>query len=222
MGETPAGGNEHSLKHLRRGVRDAMGETHPLHRAVTLLEVLLTLAVLVLLGGIAWPVLNRAFENQRLKKAADLIRAEWTQARVQAMNTGCVYIFQFVPGESRYTTYRRVSSEVEVSSGGGFEPLSLETPQPFGKEQTLPEGITFAGGESAWDSRAEMFGADTTAFLSQDQGWSGPIFFYPDGTTSTARVMLRNERNRYIIVCLRGHTGMVSISDVETSEENQL
>ncbi len=188
---------------------------------VTLLEVMLTLAVLVLLGGIAWPVLSRAFENQRLKKSADIIRAEWTQARVQAMSTGYVYIFQFTPGQDRYSSYRRVASEVELSSEGQFQAVQPEALEPFGKEHSLPEGIRFAGGEVLWDTRAEMYSINSPAFLSSDQGWSSPIFFYPDGTTSTARLVLENERGRRIDISLRGLTGMVSRSDIYTAEEAQ-
>jgi prepilin-type N-terminal cleavage/methylation domain-containing protein len=188
---------------------------------VTLLEVMLTLAVLVLMAGIAWPVLSRAFENQRLKKSADLLRAEWTHARVQAMSTGYVYIFQFTPGEQRYSTYRRVGSEVELSADGQFQAVDVGSLQPFGKEQSLPEGIRFAAGEVLWDTRAEMYNTDRTTFLSPDQGWSGPVFFYPDGTTSTARITLENERGRRIDISLRGLTGMVSISDIYTAEEPQ-
>jgi len=188
---------------------------------VTLLEVMLTLAVLVLMAGIAWPVLSRAFENQRLKKSADILRAEWTHARVQAMSTGYVYIFQFTPGEQRYSTYRRVGSEVELSPDGQFQAVDVGSLQPFGKEQSLPEGIRFAGGEMLWDSRAEMYSTNTAAFLSPDQGWSGPVFFYPDGTTSTARITLENERGRRIDISLRGLTGMVSISQIYTAEEGQ-
>ena len=37
--------------------------------------------------------------------------------------------------------------------------------------------------------------------------WSTPIFFYPDGSTSTAAVLIRNEAGRCIEVRLRGLTG---------------
>ncbi|MDR3234626.1 MAG: prepilin-type N-terminal cleavage/methylation domain-containing protein [Planctomycetaceae bacterium] len=41
--------------------------------------------------------------------------------------------------------------------------------------------------------------------------WSSPIFFYPDGTTSTATVVLQNELGKSITVRLRGLTGIGSI-----------
>ena len=39
------------------------------------------------------------------------------------------------------------------------------------------------------------------------KAWSVPIFFYPDGSTSTAAVLLKNENGRCIEVRLRGLTG---------------
>ena len=39
------------------------------------------------------------------------------------------------------------------------------------------------------------------------KAWSVPIFFYPDGTTSTAAVLLKNANGRCIEVRLRGLTG---------------
>jgi len=42
---------------------------------------------------------------------------------------------------------------------------------------------------------------------SMDGTWSSPIFFYPDGSTSTAAILLKNEAGRCIEVRLRGLTG---------------
>ena len=45
-------------------------------------------------------------------------------------------------------------------------------------------------------------------------GWSEPIFFYPDGTTSNAQLLLRNKEGRMIELFLHGLTGIVKVSDV--------
>ena len=50
-------------------------------RGVTLVEVLLVLVVLTLIAAIAWPSLQRPFADQRLRDAADMVRAEWASAR---------------------------------------------------------------------------------------------------------------------------------------------
>lgn len=49
--------------------------------------------------------------------------------------------------------------------------------------------------------------------------WSSPIFFYPDGATSTATVYLRNEQDQFVRIHLRGLTGLAEISDTGTLEE---
>ena len=42
---------------------------------------------------------------------------------------------------------------------------------------------------------------------SYDGTWSSPIFFYPDGSSSTAAILLKNEAGRCVEVRLRGLTG---------------
>jgi len=79
--------------------------------------------------------------------------------------------------------------------------------------------MTFVGGETTLDSRAAMISAESTTMLSAEAGWSQPILFYPDGTTSDARLTVANEQGRYIDVTLRGLTGVVKVSDVYLGQE---
>ena len=44
--------------------------------------------------------------------------------------------------------------------------------------------------------------------------WSSPIFFYPDGSSSTAAILLKNEAGRCIEVRLRGFTGTSMVTDI--------
>jgi prepilin-type N-terminal cleavage/methylation domain-containing protein len=48
--------------------------------------------------------------------------------------------------------------------------------------------------------------------------WSSPIFFYPDGTTSTAAVLLKNEAGRCCEVRLRGLTAKTTLTGITTQE----
>jgi len=58
---------------------------------------------------------------------------------------------------------------------------------------------------------------------SQDAaGRSTPILFYPDGTTSTARLLLRNEYDRSIELSLRGLTGVARVGELKTVAEQEL
>jgi hypothetical protein len=49
--------------------------------------------------------------------------------------------------------------------------------------------------------------------------WSTPVFFYPDGSTSAAAMLLKNDAGRCIEIRLRGLTGVARICEI-TSPEN--
>ncbi|MDR1290846.1 MAG: type II secretion system GspH family protein [Planctomycetaceae bacterium] len=52
-----------------------------------------------------------------------------------------------------------------------------------------------------------------------DKTWSAPIFFYPDGTCSTAALLLKNSNGQFIEIRLRGMTGLTKVTETFTSEE---
>jgi hypothetical protein len=53
---------------------------------------------------------------------------------------------------------------------------------------------------------------------TQPDEWGMPIYFFPDGTSSTAQLMLMNEQNQAIRVYLRGLTGLVRLGSVERAD----
>jgi Tfp pilus assembly protein FimT len=198
-------------------------------RAMTLLEVLLVLCLLVILASLAWPVLERPLANQRLRQAADVVRTEWTRARVEAMSSGRTMAF----------THRLASDAYRVEDLQGAEYVAETVDEGSGEtcrstSYALPEGCQFVAGESRQDDRAAMaFGEDApvaraTAKADADTGadggagataWSDPILFYPDGTTSDATVVLGNEYGRRIELSLRGLTGVAAVGELYDSNE---
>ena len=81
-------------------------------------------------------------------------------------------------------------------------------------------GLSDPGGDtmsSSHDLEVEIYGIEAittgeirmgeTAGADNRTAWSTPIFFYPDGSTSTAAILLKNEAGRCIEVRLRGLTG---------------
>jgi len=87
----------------------------------------------------------------------------------------------------------------------------------------LPEGIRFVLGETAPDSRSQTtfaqpiaMPAQPTAAADETTAWAAPIYFYPDGITSTATVRLANEYGSTIDVSLRGLTGIATVGQVQT------
>ena len=60
------------------------------------------LALLVIISGVAWVALQRPLARQRLRSAADAVRSEWCQARVDAMKSGHTYAFRYLVHGDRY------------------------------------------------------------------------------------------------------------------------
>jgi Tfp pilus assembly protein FimT len=173
------------------------GSSESDRRAITLLEVLLVLALLVILSAMTWPALDRPMANQRLRKAADQVRTAWTRARVEAMTTGQTFAFRCTIGENRFEIAAQAGPEaVDVP------PADQAAPAAASRRHTLPEDVRFAGGQTLFDGQL-----------------SEPILFYPDGTTSTATLILENRHQRQIEISLRGLTGVMTVGEPRAAED---
>jgi len=192
----------------------------PAHRrsAVTLLELLLVLCLMVILAALAWPALDRPLATQRLRKAADALRAEWGRARVEAISSGQTYIFRYTPESSQYSVECFLGPEAAPDaalldeSGVSGDQRQVPTASAW-HERSLPEGIAFAAGQTAFDPRAQTVLAEAESLPPTESVPAEPILFYPDGTTSTAQVVLKNEHGSHIELSLRGLTGVVTVGE---------
>lgn len=189
--------------------------SRPAPRAgLTLVEVCLVLALLVVISSFAVPVMQGAIQRRALVSGADLVRGAWAKARLAAMQTGQTCAFRFEPGGSRF--------QIAPLNQLGL-PETNEMPPDNPDEQygaadmlriprsRLPDGVVFATGDASASSLV-------TAMLP-DAGngpWSNPILFHPNGATSDAVIVLANARGQTIHVSLRGLTGISNTSDIAT------
>jgi prepilin-type N-terminal cleavage/methylation domain-containing protein len=194
-------------------------------RAFTLVELLLTMALLVIISGVAWVGVQRPLARQRLRSAADLVHAEWTQARVDAMKSGHTYAFRYMlhgnryhlgPQENPSATDSSSSSSAAPQSSAPDEEEMGDDPLPPPVDKTLPQGIRFLGPEGG-SELATLGEGPATASADNANGWSEPIYFYADGSTSDARLLVAADRHSALRLQLRGITGMVTIDDDVTA-----
>ncbi len=192
----------------RRASRDG-------RRAMTLLEIVLTLSLLVILAAVTWPALGRPMARQRLRQSADQVRAEWVRARVDAMSTNRTYVFRFTPDSDTYTVQAYAS---EDEAAWDLSLTSDETESPLeanSRQRRLADKIRFVAGETGTAAAAGGLRNDDALTSS---GFDQRIFFYSDGTCSDAQLQLANEYGRTIILSLRGLTGVVTVSEPVSSE----
>ena len=199
-----------------RGVRR---ETDPaVRRAMTLVEVVLALCLLVVLASITWPALDRPMADHRLRKAADVVRVQWSRARIKAISSGQTQIFRFAPETGRFLVESQPGPEYADQAAATTLAAAAESTAVSGViERALPDKITFVAGQTEYEARAEVLASDTQN-LPAECDWSDPIVFYPDGTASTATLTLQNEHGRTIELFLRGITGLASLGNVQSGE----
>jgi len=166
---------------LRRGA-SGDGRTRG---GLTLLEVVLVLAIITVMAGLAIVPATSAFKNEKLRRAGELVRNEFAKARIQAMESGVTYEFQYVIGGNRFQVQPRASLqdslEMSTAAMNGDLPGTNQDVNPFaptrqmvmqqqgqpgepsnGPPQTgipprgqLVDGVRFIGGDLEVDARAQ-------------------------------------------------------------------
>ncbi len=171
----------------------------------SLLEIIFVLAVFFMISSLAVPMVLRTFSGQQLKSAADVVRAGFAQARVQAIESGDVYGFFYLQSKGDYFIAPMVTGFRSIVSGS----------QTTAEQNVLDDNIVFAAGETMQDARSEAVSEDATMDISSAR----PILFYPDGTSQDATVILQHQSGALIQVNLRGLTGNSSVTRIMSPEE---
>ena len=188
----------------------------------TLLEVLLVIAIIVMAAAAVAPSMRRFAKNAALKAAANDVRAELTRAHVQAMKSGRTQVFQYELGGRKFKIQPWIGDDAALEGAGAEAAVPPPaTTNPDGTnpgERSLPEGIKFALGDAAIESRGERIEQEL-ATSGDGVTWSRPILFFPDGSSADAYVVIANERDVGIRLDLRGLTAAVKVGDLKSLQE---
>ena len=199
-------------------------------RGITLLEMMIVLALLVIVAGLSMPAFVGTIRTQRLRSAAESVRTEWMRAHIQAMKTGRIHVYRFQNGDRGFEIIPWVAPDdaLESSSMADAQPLSIAMATASGTSASgvelddgpgLPEGVIFVGGDSQADSRALSVEQAISGSAGTDGQWGPPILFYPDGSASDAYVIVANDRQQAVRIELRGLTGLAKVGDIAALEE---
>jgi len=203
---------------------------HPRSRyGFTLLELMLVLAIFAVMASLAIPTLDSMITSRRLIQSTERLQNELLEARVTAMKTGQAQVFRATLQGSGYSITPWLSGnesqdasagatvmtqggviQTERTSTGQVATSSVDT-SSSGKN--LDTDVLFMGVETLVDARNALElqkagevvpsgGATTTA-----GSISTPLLLYPDGSTTTAQIILADTRGRRMAIQLRGVTG---------------
>lgn len=193
--------------------------------AFTLIEIVLVLALLVMITAIGWPVLRGPLAAQRLRSAAEQVRTAWATARVEAMTTGQIHTFRYQTESGTFHIEAWGGFDAAIEGGLGDDQKENETLEPVeeGSGEKLPENVVFIGAIQRTDARAiatsESLGGSSFSG-DASSGAAPPVLFYPDGSTSTVELQLTNDQAQFVVISLRGLTGIVTVGQIFTDEES--
>jgi prepilin-type N-terminal cleavage/methylation domain-containing protein len=199
-------------------------------RGFTLIEMLLVLSILVVAAAFAVPTYDGMITSRRIFHAVDKLQLELQKTRVEAIRTGQAQIFRCHLGTSEYVVqpWLKASDEVEASVGATVVTQlgqALETeavgnmvgssmPDPTEGQKLLEEGIVFADAQMQNDTRLMSEQTMTDTMVAAATGWSQPILFYPDGSASTAHLVIQNPQGRRFAIQIRGLIGEAKVVEM--------
>ncbi len=199
--------------------------------ALTLFELLLVLALMVALAGIAIPTFESMIGSRRLGQSIDKLQNEIMAGRVTAMRTGQAQVIRMTLQGQDYSIAPWLGgSEAQDASAGATvmesgqiiqtQPLSggaVLASEGSGSTKQLSEGVQFSAVETLVDSRnalaIEQAGGTVPTDVGSSQGdgsgLSSPLLLYPDGSCTTAQIILADSKGRRMAIQLRGVTGQL-------------
>jgi Tfp pilus assembly protein FimT len=188
------------------------------------LELLLVLAILAAVASVSIPHVGLLLGDRRLARAADQIRIEMTRLRVDAMRQGRVLMLEATSGGNtiRIKPFQSIADATEAMDQTGSQSSLLSgasqgTLVTLATEQQerlieLPPEISVESVAVVGTARASAI--EQATLSSQMDGWSRPILFYPDGTTSTAAIVIKHPSLGRRVVQLRGIIGEATVGEV--------
>jgi len=179
------------------------------------------------------PNIEGMLTARAIPTAVEAVRVELQKARIEAIRTGQIQAFRCQVGSKEFSVTPWMSARDATDAGVGASFVSqtgqtMETDtSPIGttamladvsSNQKILEGnVEFSDVQVFSDRRsiAEQSGTNPLALAASNA--SQAILLYPDGTSSTAHIVLQDARGRRMGVQLRGLMGQVSVVDVPSA-----
>lgn len=194
-------------------MRQAANDNGAAKRGFTLLEIALVLAIIVVVGAVAAPMFQGTLRTERLRKGAELIAADWVRTRSVAMETGetQVWMCQIANNSFSASSYNDsgaispADAASAVSAATGLTSTGSDAGS-FG-QSAMPDGVSIGD--------VLVSEGDTVVMMAETgntgDGGSALLFFYPDGTSSSARLSVANDQEQTMSVVLNGMAGTVRV-----------
>ncbi|MBL8878239.1 MAG: prepilin-type N-terminal cleavage/methylation domain-containing protein [Phycisphaerales bacterium] len=188
----------------------------PRRRAFTLFEILLVIVILALLAMVTIPMFSGSYDAEHMPESSKRIRSLLSMARASAMNDALRYRVTFERDGTLSVSRQKdaISAPHEyVSVAQAWAELDYVLPSAWiEKVRVLPHGPPPLNVE---DDLVE-FKADENEPLELAAYETEPfVDFQPDGSSLSARWILRDARGLGLQMTLDGRLGRVAIAEVD-------
>jgi prepilin-type N-terminal cleavage/methylation domain-containing protein len=165
--------------------------------AFSLVEVMVVIAVLVIIGAIAYPSLEAMQSRFSLDSSIDQIKARWAECRAHAIEEGQAYRFGVKPNSSQF---RCAPDSAEYWDGGGAGATQANTDvQPLVVEESVEKDVLFRMAEGSGGN--------------ESGGYLGVVVFLPDGTCKAdASIQFEVDGGKPTTLKIRALTGIITTS----------
>jgi prepilin-type N-terminal cleavage/methylation domain-containing protein len=175
--------------------------------AVTLLELMVVLAIIVLISAVSIPSIAGMSGSFKLNGGVDSVRAGWAEARSRAIEEGRPYRFAVEPSGTAF----RIAPDEDAYWQGGTGPDNDPNGRGLIREKALPAGCSFQVNGSGGSPPAADAGS-LAETVPSGATWTPAVIFLPDGTTREDVRLTFNVRGcKSTTLYLRALTGNVSV-----------
>lgn len=188
----------------------------------TFAEMLLVLAILLIITGVVFPPVLRMMADQPLKEGAERARVQLASVRLKALDSSAAWQLRFEPGGRRYLWMPVETNSAAASTSTSSTAVTPSTNTAAGPTAgELPKGITFSSDLNGVPLPVERLPQELVtgmpnAYQLAQVGWSAPVTFQPDGSAVDSELAVIDARNRQVRLTVRGFTGGVTVSSIET------
>lgn len=200
---------------------NSVHQSHRMRHGMTLFELLVALAIVIVLLGLTYPSLQQLVRDNQITSTTEDLRAIITETRIRAIENGVTYEFRFEPSGQRFVVLPADSGLAQAASGTAPAGATPTTANQFWKVSgKLPDElhIQAQGGATVASQTlpSDYFvGLDDAAQLGQ-VSWSAPLLFLPDGSSSDESLeVMHTDKEHFVTLSIRGLTGAVSVSRIQ-------
>lgn len=198
-----------------------------MRHGITLVELLLVISLLSFLALILWPDFQAVSRSEQLDESARRMRSLVAMCRAEAMNQSRMYRVAIRPDgtlkvEQQVHPIRAPELYGRVRSDWARLAILLDTvwvesvtPLPEGPPPVLLDDEVIEYEERGYDYDLEL-----EPVLVDEYDAPVLIEFRPDGTSTSLRWVLREERGRGLEMTLDGRLGRISVVPVEALDED--